>query len=74
MQCMKAIIYHVAAGRIDKDLLQRIIDCRLAFSRCYVILQIKQIKKTNEQSLDAIFIKLTSHRQSWHWYTKSIEP
>ena len=27
MQCMEAIIYHVAAGRIDKDLLQRIIDC-----------------------------------------------
>jgi death-on-curing protein len=27
MQCMEAIIYHVAAGRIDKDLLQRIITC-----------------------------------------------
>lgn len=27
MQCMEAIIYHVAAGRIDKDLLQRIIEC-----------------------------------------------
>lgn len=24
---MEAIIYHVAAGRIDKDLLQRIIAC-----------------------------------------------
>ncbi len=30
MQCMEAIIYHVAAGRIDKDLLQRIIDCLMA--------------------------------------------
>jgi death-on-curing protein len=27
MQCMEAIIYHVAAGRIDKELLQRIITC-----------------------------------------------
>ena len=30
MQCMEYIIYHVAAGRIDKDLLQRIIDCFMA--------------------------------------------
>lgn len=30
MQCMEAIIYHVAAGRIDKDLLQRIIECYMA--------------------------------------------
>ncbi|MCC8071268.1 MAG: Fic family protein [Bacteroidales bacterium] len=30
MQCMEAIIYHVAAGRIDKDLLQRIIECFMA--------------------------------------------
>lgn len=30
MQCMEAIIYHVAAGRIDKDLLQRIIDYFMA--------------------------------------------
>ena len=30
MQCMEAIIYHVAAGRIDKDLLQRIITCYMA--------------------------------------------
>ncbi len=30
MRCMEAIIYHVAAGRIDKDLLQRIIDCFMA--------------------------------------------
>lgn len=30
MQCMEAIIYHVAAGRIDKDLLQRIITCFMA--------------------------------------------
>ena len=27
MQCMEAIIYHVAAGRIDQDLLKRIIAC-----------------------------------------------
>ena len=27
---MEAIIYHVAAGRIDKDLLQRIITCYMA--------------------------------------------
>ena len=27
MQCMEAIIYHVAAGRIDKNLLQKIIEC-----------------------------------------------
>jgi death-on-curing protein len=27
MQCMEAIIYHVAAGRINKALLQRIITC-----------------------------------------------
>jgi death-on-curing protein len=27
MQCMEAIIYHVAAGRIDKNLLRRIITC-----------------------------------------------
>lgn len=27
MQCMEAIIYHVAAGRIAKELLQRIITC-----------------------------------------------
>lgn len=27
MQCMEAIIYHVAAGRIDKELLTRIIGC-----------------------------------------------
>ena len=30
MQCMEAIIYHVAAGRIDKELLQRIIACFMA--------------------------------------------
>lgn len=30
MQCMEAIIYHVAAGRIDKELLQRIITCFMA--------------------------------------------
>lgn len=30
MQCMEAIIYHVAAGRIDKDLLLRIISCYMA--------------------------------------------
>ncbi len=30
MRCMEAIIYHVAAGRIDKDLLQRIIECYMA--------------------------------------------
>lgn len=30
MQCMEYIIYHVAAGRIDKDLLQRVIDCFMA--------------------------------------------
>ncbi len=30
MQCMEAIIYHVAAGRIDKDLLERIITCYMA--------------------------------------------
>ena len=30
MQCMEAIIYHVAAGRIDKDLLQRLIACFMA--------------------------------------------
>lgn len=30
MQCMEAIIYHVAAGRIDKDLLQRVIECFMA--------------------------------------------
>lgn len=30
MQCMEAIIYHVAAGRINKDLLQRIITCFMA--------------------------------------------
>ncbi|MDE6536414.1 MAG: Fic family protein [Muribaculaceae bacterium] len=30
MQCMEAIIYHVAAGRIDKDLLKRIISYYMA--------------------------------------------
>lgn len=30
MQCMEAIIYHVAAGRIDKELLQRIITYFMA--------------------------------------------
>lgn len=30
MGCMEAIVYHVAAGRIDKDLLQRIIECFMA--------------------------------------------
>lgn len=30
MQCMEAIINHVAAVRIDKDLLQRIITCYMA--------------------------------------------
>lgn len=30
MQCMEAIIYNVAAGRIDKDLLHRIITCFMA--------------------------------------------
>lgn len=30
MQCMEAIIYHVAAGRIDKELLLRIIKCYMA--------------------------------------------
>lgn len=30
MQCMEAIIYHVATGRIDKDLLQRIITYFMA--------------------------------------------
>lgn len=27
---MEAFIYHVAAGRIDKDLLHRIIECYMA--------------------------------------------
>ena len=27
---MEAILYHVAAGRIDKDLLQHIITCYMA--------------------------------------------
>ncbi len=30
LQRMEAFIYHVAAGRIDKDLLQRIITCYMA--------------------------------------------
>ena len=30
IQCMEAIVYHVAAGRIDKELLQRIITCFMA--------------------------------------------
>lgn len=30
MQCMEAIIYHIAAGYIEKDLLQCIIPCFMA--------------------------------------------
>ena len=30
MQWMETIIYHIAAGHIDKDLLQRIITCYMA--------------------------------------------
>ena len=52
MQCMEAIIYHVAAGRIDKDLLQRIITCFMTNEDYPEDLKLEIIHAINDQSID----------------------
>ena len=49
MQCMEAIIYHVAAGRIDKELLQRIIACFMANEDCPEDLKLEIIHAIDRQ-------------------------
>ena len=51
MQCMEAIIYHVAAGRIDKDLLQRIITCFMANEDYPESLKLEIIHAINNQGI-----------------------
>lgn len=51
MQCMEAIIYHVAAGRIDKDLLQRIITCFMANEDCPESLKLEIIHAIDNQGI-----------------------
>lgn len=50
MQCMEAIIYHVAAGRIDKDLLHRIITCYMANEDYPEALKLEIIHAIDDQS------------------------
>lgn len=52
MQCMEAIIYHVAAGRIDKELLQRIITCYMANEDYPEALKLEIIHAIDDQSTD----------------------
>lgn len=52
MQCMEAIIYHVAAGRIDKDLLQRIITCFMANEDYPEDLKLEIIHAIDNHSID----------------------
>lgn len=51
MQCMEAIIYHVAAGRIDKELLQRIITCFMANEDYPEDLKLEIIHAMDDQSI-----------------------
>lgn len=51
MQCMEAIIYHVAAGRIDKDLLQRIVTCFMANADYPEDLKLEIIHAIDDQSI-----------------------
>lgn len=53
MQCMEAIIYHVAAGRIDKELLQRIITCFMANEDYPEDLKLEIIHAIGEQQVDS---------------------
>ena len=46
---MKAIIYHVAAGRIDKELLHRIITCFMANEDYPESLQLEIIHAIGDQ-------------------------
>lgn len=52
MQCMEAIIYHVAAGRIDKELLQRIIACFMANEDYTEDLKLEIIHVIDDQSIN----------------------
>ena len=52
MQCMEAIIYHVAAGRIDKELLQRIIACFMANEDYPEDLKLEIIHVIDDQSIN----------------------
>lgn len=52
MQCMEAIIYHVAAGRIDKNLLLRIIGCYMANEDYPESLKLEIIHAIDNQSID----------------------
>jgi death-on-curing protein len=47
---MEAIIYHVAAGRIDKELLQRIIICFMANEDYPEDLKLEIIHAIDDQS------------------------
>lgn len=52
MQCMEAIIYHVAAWRIDKELLQRIITCFMANEDYPEDLKLEIIHAIDNHSID----------------------
>lgn len=52
MQCMEAIIYHVAAGRIDKELLQRIIAYFMANEDYPEDLKLEIIHVIDDQSIN----------------------
>ena len=52
MQCMEAIIYHVAAGRIDKELLQRIIAYFMANEDYPEDLKLEIIHAIDNHSID----------------------
>lgn len=52
MPCMEAIIYYVAAGRIDKDLLRRIINCYMANEDYPEDLKLELIHAIGDQSVE----------------------
>lgn len=52
MQCMEAIIYHVAAGHIDKDLLLRVINCYMANEDYPEDLKLELIHAIGDQSVE----------------------
>ena len=55
MPMMEAFIYHVAAGRIDKDLLHRIIECYMANEDSPESLQLEIIHAIKKEDPEDVF-------------------
>lgn len=55
MPMMEAFIYHVAAGRIDKDLLHRIIECYMANEDYPESLQLEIIHAIKKEDPEDVF-------------------